>query len=140
MASIKMTRTLKKVEAKPSMAVLSAEDVKRYSFALTMREALYEPPKETTLEEKIANYLNADDGGCATAREMAKAFNITKTEVNQVLYSNKKFYNCGERGSAPLWSTTTEEEDSSNIKCYWCNSLGVDKKTKSGAWVHEDCE
>lgn len=32
------------------------------------------------------------------------------------------------------------EEDSSNLKCAWCNCGGVDKKNENGVWVHEDCE
>ena len=66
------------------------------------KQVVVAPPN--SLEVNIAAYIYKTEGCCATAREMAKAFNITKTEVNKVLYKNPKFTLCGERGKTPLWT------------------------------------
>ena len=33
-----------------------------------------------------------------------------------------------------------EAEDLGEVKCWYCNSRGVDFKNANGVWIHKDCE
>jgi hypothetical protein len=61
MATVKMTRTLKPI-AKPSMAKMDSDDIKRAAFAMAMRAALYEPEDDVVslVEEDNDNGVKCD--------------------------------------------------------------------------------
>ena len=116
MATIPVTRKFKTPKAavpvvREPMAKMSEDDVKRLSFVLAMREAIYEPeepPKPKveeplvvpSLEDKIAMLLAKEQ---MTTKKMALILHKRKSTLNPILYSNKRFKIVGKDGEAPIW-------------------------------------